>query len=350
MSLTGLEHRGVGEEQEASRCENVRLPGGCAVKVVTFNCCSLNSFQAELVRDPRFKAGGGMGGFLSANGIDVLALQETKFSGEEHRSKDPRVAAAFRQLACVPGYESAWSFCTRKKGYAGVAIWVSDRLGPLVAVETSPIRGTANEWYAGDAPRAEGGPDRSGALPLSDADNEDFAVSGRAVLVDLGSWVILNLYVPNAGHIGEGKARERLREAARSSAGSSAGAGAGGSAAAGTPAAKDAAESDADGSTPAAAEGDAADAGGADAPDAAAPAAPAAAAPGGSSAAASGPSAARPLTTGRAALYANDTKPRLRVALAFLRAVRAKGEPEPQPLPCSRQLSLSYYHQLVRAA
>lgn len=276
------------------------------VKVMSFNCCSLNSFQAELVRDSRFKAGLGLGGFLLANEIDLLALQEHKFNGDEHRSKDHRVAAAFRQLACIPGYESAWSFCTRKKGYAGTAIWMADSLGPALAVDTAPIRGTANQWYSGEIAGADGGPDRSGALPISEADDEDFSTSGRAVLVDLGSWAVLNVYVPHAGYIGEARARERIREAARATASAGAGASAGGAVLAAEDV--DGAEEVA-GGDPAAADDD------------------------GTAASASGSSAVAPakpasgrVAIDRSALYAVDTKPRLRVALAFLRAVRAKGK------------------------
>ncbi|KAK9908864.1 hypothetical protein WJX75_003939 [Coccomyxa subellipsoidea] len=107
---------------------------------------------------------GSLKGFFEEHNADVVCFQlyqETKLQNEEKLTKE---------TACVDGFESFWTFSQEKKGYSGVATYVADKYSPVHA--QVDCLGTGN----------------------ADIDRE-----GRVVLTDLGAFVLINVYVPNAG-------------------------------------------------------------------------------------------------------------------------------------------------------
>ncbi|CAL8460704.1 g235 [Coccomyxa elongata] len=105
---------------------------------------------------------GSLKGFFDEYSADVICFQETKLQSEEKLTKE---------TACVDGYESFWAFSREKKGYSGVATYVAERYSPIDAQVDCLGTGSA------------------------DIDRE-----GRVVLTDLGAFVLINVYVPNAGN------------------------------------------------------------------------------------------------------------------------------------------------------
>lgn len=95
---------------------------------------------------------------------DVLCFQEAKIQEEKLE----------KWMACVPGYESFWAFCLVKKGYSGVVTYVKEEFSPL----------DAKADYLGDLER--------------DADI-DLCREGRLIETDHGSFILINVYVPNTG-------------------------------------------------------------------------------------------------------------------------------------------------------
>ena len=85
-------------------------------------------------------------------------------------------------MACVPGYESFWAFCLVKKGYSGVVTYVKEELSPL----------DANADYLGDLD--------------SDLDI-DLCREGRLMETNHGSFILINVYVPNEGQSAEVRPR-----------------------------------------------------------------------------------------------------------------------------------------------
>eukprot|EP00897_Mesotaenium_endlicherianum_P003466 jgi/Mesen1/3147/ME000184S02212 len=99
---------------------------------------------------------------------DIVCFQEAKVQ-EERLDK---------VLACVPGYESFWAFSRTRKGYSGVVTYVREELSPLEA-EADCLQG----------------PD------------EDICREGRVMCTDHGTFLLFNVYVPNAGDRSEGRPR-----------------------------------------------------------------------------------------------------------------------------------------------
>eukprot|EP00850_Spirogloea_muscicola_P020543 SM000219S06688 [mRNA] locus=s219:164970:167412:+ [translate_table: standard] len=84
-------------------------------------------------------------------------------------------------LACVPGYESFWAFSRARKGYSGVVTYVKDSCSPLDAVAD-----------------CLGGAGKSG---------DSISCEGRVMCTDHGSFMLFNVYAPNAGERKEGRLR-----------------------------------------------------------------------------------------------------------------------------------------------
>lgn len=105
---------------------------------------------------------------FDAFGADVVAFQETKLSGFDQLDKE---------LACVPGYESFWSFSRKKKGSSGTVVYA--RTGSVV-----------DAWEGFESERSS------------------YADEGRCVAVDLGHFVLFCVYFPNGGASEE---RERYK-------------------------------------------------------------------------------------------------------------------------------------------
>ena len=142
------------------------------MRIVTWNVASLNGLASAAERF------GGVARLLDALGADVLCVQETKLSHERLTRRDDAV----RALAVQPGCESFWSGSRAegvRKGHAGVATFVREAWSPVAAAEGAGLLGGDGELER----------------------------EGRALLTDHGAFVVLNVYVPNAG---EAPARERL--------------------------------------------------------------------------------------------------------------------------------------------
>ncbi|PIE65024.1 MAG: exodeoxyribonuclease III [Desulfobacterales bacterium] len=84
---------------------------------------------------------------------DVLALQETKLQADQRTE----------QMLNPDGYHSHWSYATMKKGYSGVALY--ERVTPVSV--------------------------RNGF------GHERFDVEGRVLEMDLGAFILFNVYFPN---------------------------------------------------------------------------------------------------------------------------------------------------------
>eukprot|EP00850_Spirogloea_muscicola_P018560 SM000171S03249 [mRNA] locus=s171:197766:199857:- [translate_table: standard] len=84
-------------------------------------------------------------------------------------------------LVCVPGYESFWAFSRARKGYSGVVTYVKDSCSPLDAVAD-----------------CLGGAGKSG---------DSISCEGRVMCTDHGSFMLFNVYAPNAGERKEGRLR-----------------------------------------------------------------------------------------------------------------------------------------------
>ncbi len=89
--------------------------------------------------------------------VDVLCLQETKIQPD----------AVTDEMRSPPGWRSLWSH-GKKKGYSGTAVYVREKF------------------------RAEPHPFQVGGAAHPELDGE-----GRLVALDLGAFVLLNLYFPN---------------------------------------------------------------------------------------------------------------------------------------------------------
>lgn len=95
--------------------------------------------------------------------VDVMCLQETKL-------QEDQVTDAMR---APPGFRSFWSFGT-KKGYSGTAVFVREGLF------AEPF-----------------------ACPIGGHEHPEYDVEGRVVCLDLGAFVLFNVYFPNGGSSGE---------------------------------------------------------------------------------------------------------------------------------------------------
>ncbi|CAM6082517.1 unnamed protein product [Calypogeia fissa] len=102
---------------------------------------------------------------------DIVCFQEAKIQEEKLE----------KWMACVPGFESFWAFSQAKKGYSGVVTYVKNDFSPLDA---------AAEKLPGDIDAVEG-----------------LCREGRIIETDHGSFVLVNVYVPNAGDRDEGRPR-----------------------------------------------------------------------------------------------------------------------------------------------
>lgn len=85
-------------------------------------------------------------------------------------------------MACVSGYESFWAFSKEKKGYSGVVTYLKDELTPL----------DAKADCLGD---------------FDDPSLAELCNEGRLVDTDHGSFILINVYAPNAGEKEQGRLR-----------------------------------------------------------------------------------------------------------------------------------------------
>ncbi|GBG89045.1 hypothetical protein CBR_g48654 [Chara braunii] len=95
---------------------------------------------------------------------DIVCIQEAKIQEEKLE----------KWLALVPGFDSYWAFSREKKGYSGVATYVKEALLPLDACADCLGNSTGQS-------------------------EEDIDREGRVICTDHGSFMLVNVYVPNAG-------------------------------------------------------------------------------------------------------------------------------------------------------
>lgn len=103
---------------------------------------------------------------------DIVCFQEAKIQEEKLE----------KWMACVEGYDSHWAFSQVKKGYSGVVTYVKEEFSPLDAKA---------DWLGESI----------------SSSTEDLCNEGRLICTDHGSFVLLNVYVPNAGDHDEGRPR-----------------------------------------------------------------------------------------------------------------------------------------------
>lgn len=102
---------------------------------------------------------------IKSLGADIVCVQETKL--QEHQLAD--------DLRNIDGYESFWSYATEKKGYSGVGVW------------TKIIPDTVKNGIG----------------------IEKYDTEGRIVELDLGEFILLNVYFPN-GQMGDDRLEYKL--------------------------------------------------------------------------------------------------------------------------------------------
>ncbi|ORY78671.1 Endonuclease/exonuclease/phosphatase [Protomyces lactucae-debilis] len=148
------------------------------VKVLTWNVAALRPLPPKL-------PGGSLASFFKAQKADIVCLQETKIADYSKLTKE---------LAVVDGYESFFSFSG--KGYAGIA--------------TFARRGSV-KWWTDNPFNVEIGSVKQKASKTQVLEDPDTAVDtsiGRCVLTDHESFLLLNIYAPNAGRGPEYLARK----------------------------------------------------------------------------------------------------------------------------------------------
>ncbi|GLJ08923.1 hypothetical protein SUGI_0098660 [Cryptomeria japonica] len=102
--------------------------------------------------------------FCNCLRAEIICFQEAKIQEEKLE----------KWMACVPKFESFWAFCSVKKGYSGVVTYVTENCSPL----------DAKADFLGDLD--------------GDLDG-DLCKEGRIMETDHGSFVLINVYVPNTG-------------------------------------------------------------------------------------------------------------------------------------------------------
>jgi AP endonuclease-2 len=134
--------------------------------IVTWNC---NGIASGIGANVKYTDSKELGAFFRQRlAADIVCMQETKLS------KIPR------ELAVTDGHESFWASSLDRTGYSGVVTYASRRWSPVAA---------RNVLFAdenGDA----------AALPNADPLDRE----GRTCETDFGSFTLINVYVPNAGH------------------------------------------------------------------------------------------------------------------------------------------------------
>ena len=193
---------------------------------------------------------GGLAAFFASLNLDIVCLQETKLSAAKMTEAlaRPRAAPASGSDA-PPAWDSAWAFSQARQGYSGVATFTLPAWAPVAppvadglpdvdparfaaAALVPVVEGRADDpaplWPSSppgarppSPPRGAGpGVGAGGGAPAAQpAAREDrprpaYAYEGRALETDHGSFVLFNLYAPNAGDRGrDGGARAALKAA-----------------------------------------------------------------------------------------------------------------------------------------
>lgn len=118
---------------------------------------------------------GSFQGFFKEIDIDIACFQEAKLQEK----------LITKEVSCIDEYQSFWACCTVKKGYSGVTTYCSLQYAP-VAAEVDTLD-DENSTAENSLPSLKG--------------------EGRILITDLGqdAFVLINVYVPNAGDIKKGE-------------------------------------------------------------------------------------------------------------------------------------------------
>ncbi|KAL0046517.1 hypothetical protein WJX82_002646 [Trebouxia sp. C0006] len=153
------------------------------MKIVTWN---VNGLKAVLNR--RF---GSIRSLLQYLKADVVCIQETKLSKPDMER--------FRELTICEGWDSYFSFCRIRGGYAGVATYCNTLTARPVAAEdgmcgTLPL--IAQKSTVGSIERICFPDDQAFWNRFSKEHLEQIDNQGRCVITDHGNFVLLNVYGP----------------------------------------------------------------------------------------------------------------------------------------------------------
>ncbi|PSC72426.1 exodeoxyribonuclease iii [Micractinium conductrix] len=140
------------------------------MRLLTWNINAL----APTVRNAVLKYGCWKG-FFEEHQLDIVCLQESKVIEDK----------LTKELACVDGWQSFWATSREKKGYSGVTTYASEAWAPLSA-EADCLQAAEGE---------------------EEEEKADLNREGRVVVTDHGTFLLVNVYVPNAG---DRPARARL--------------------------------------------------------------------------------------------------------------------------------------------
>ncbi|GAX86086.1 hypothetical protein CEUSTIGMA_g13499.t1 [Chlamydomonas eustigma] len=143
------------------------------MKIIVWNINGLTATVANVNLSSEF---GSLTKFFQFFG-DVACIQEAKLQGDK----------ITKALACPEGWESFWAVSRKRKGYSGVTTWTS-------CATSSPLSSEADCLGVG---------------------NDDIDQEGRVVITDQGDFVLINVYVPNAGEKGERADFKGLQSKAR---------------------------------------------------------------------------------------------------------------------------------------
>ena len=137
---------------------------GAPFSVASFNVNGLAGFSS-----------GRLGAVLETLGpLEVLAVQETKLSSTARKGREPVQEQMVREFG-ERGYECYFNTSSLRAGYSGVC---------CVARENTVVE--AYDWFLDEE-----------AEPCQQC--EMLCKEGRVLILDLGSVVVINVYVPNGG-------------------------------------------------------------------------------------------------------------------------------------------------------
>jgi exodeoxyribonuclease III len=131
------------------------------LRICTWNINALMPTLANIKLATRFRS---LQGFLLFLG-DIVCMQEVKLSLDK----------VTKEVACVDGYESFFACSVARKGYSGVTTWAATPSYSPLAAQSDCL---SEECEHG---------------------GQDLDQEGRIVVTDHGSFVLINVYVPNVG-------------------------------------------------------------------------------------------------------------------------------------------------------
>ncbi|GAA95421.1 uncharacterized protein L969DRAFT_92556 [Mixia osmundae IAM 14324] len=159
------------------------------MRLITWN---INGIKTLPQYKPWNECKGNYGQMLDLLGGDIVCLQETKITKDKIE----------RSMACPDDYDAFFSSYCRKppKGYSGTAIYTKRAATvPLQAEEGLTGLSLSGEKDRDDLARQDriGGYPTPAAVELSSFEMRDIDSEGRTTVVDLGLFVLINVYCPN---------------------------------------------------------------------------------------------------------------------------------------------------------